>query len=77
VVFGEGYDKIGAFRRLVEDFCGDVRGEKPALIGTEDALASVAVVESAYESLRRNHWIPVNGQTGVATTTETPPPSSS
>lgn len=60
VVFGSGYDKIGAFRKLIEDFCGVVRGEKSALISPDDALASVAVVESAYESLKQNHWISVS-----------------
>ena len=59
VVFGKGYDKIRAFNRLVEDFCRAARGGESALISAEDALASVNVVEAAYESLRQNNWIKV------------------
>jgi predicted dehydrogenase len=54
--FGSGYDKLDAMRRQLADFCGAVRGTHDLLITTDDALASVAVIEAAYESMERNHW---------------------
>jgi predicted dehydrogenase len=59
VVFGTGYDKISAFRRLSENFCKALRGEEQTLITPEDALASVVAVDAAYEALKRNHWVSV------------------
>ncbi|MCZ7525080.1 MAG: Gfo/Idh/MocA family oxidoreductase [Acidimicrobiia bacterium] len=61
VVFGSGYDKLGSMRRQVEDFCRGVRGAGPILIGTDDALASVAVIETAYASMGTEHWALVDG----------------
>lgn len=59
VVFGEGYDKLSAMRRNVDNFCRSLRREEPLLITAKDAMASVEVVETAYASLRENHWVPV------------------
>jgi predicted dehydrogenase len=59
VEFGKGYDKIQAFRSQIENFSRAIRGEEPLLINGEDALASVSMMESAYEALRQNHWMPV------------------
>ncbi len=59
VVFGQGYDKLQAFSRKLENFCRAVRGEQQLLITAEDALASVEVIEKAYESLRDNRWITI------------------
>jgi predicted dehydrogenase len=56
VVFGSGYDKIGAMRGQVENFCRAVRGQEPLLITAEDAIASVAVIEQAYSSLDSLRW---------------------
>jgi predicted dehydrogenase len=64
IVFGSGYDKLAAFRNKVENFCGAIRGEEPLLIGPEDALASVEVIEAAYRSLSRDDWTPVNPRPG-------------
>ena len=60
VRFGDGYDKVGAFRNQIVNFANAIKGEDRLLIDTTDALASVEVVEAAYESLRENHWTPVN-----------------
>jgi predicted dehydrogenase len=65
VVFGHGYDKVQAFRRQIVNFTRAIRGEETLLITSEDALASVEVVEAAYAALRRNQWVPV-GQDRVA-----------
>jgi predicted dehydrogenase len=59
VVFGNGYDKVEAFRRQLDNFAGAIMGTEPLLIDCDDALASVQVIEAAYADLRRSHWIPV------------------
>jgi predicted dehydrogenase len=59
VVFGNGYDKIQAFRSQIDNFCGAIRKEQPLLITAEDAIASVEVVEALYDSLKRNDWVSV------------------
>ncbi len=59
VVFGQGYDKLQAFRRKLENFCRAVRGEQRLLIDAKDAIASVEVIEKAYASLKDNRWIAV------------------
>ncbi|MEM7353804.1 MAG: Gfo/Idh/MocA family oxidoreductase [Acidobacteriota bacterium] len=57
VVFGQGYDKLQAFGNKLDNFCGAIRGQQPLRITAEDAIASVEVIEKAYESLRDNRWI--------------------
>jgi predicted dehydrogenase len=64
VAFGHGYDKIVCMRRQVENFCGAVRGEEELRITGADAIASVSVIEAAYESLGRSHWVAVVGAPG-------------
>jgi predicted dehydrogenase len=59
VVFGKGYNKVQAFRSNIDNFARAIRGEEALLIGADDALASVEVIETAYADLRRSHWIPV------------------
>jgi len=56
VDFGDGYDKVQAFRRQIENFARAIRGRESLLIGPDDAYASVRVIEAAYDSLRENHW---------------------
>ena len=63
VVFGGGYDKVSAFRNQLQNFTRAIRGEESLLINGTDAVASVEVVEAAYESLGENHWTAVkNGE---------------
>lgn len=59
VVFGSGYDKVAAMRAQVVNFCRALRGEEHLLITAEDAIASVGVIEKAYDSLERSRWVPV------------------
>jgi predicted dehydrogenase len=58
--FGNGYNKIQAFRRQLENFSRAIRGEEQLLITIEDALASVSIIESAYKALRQDQWVPVS-----------------
>ena len=67
VVFGRGYDKNQAFGRQVANFCHRVLGSEPLLISNEDAVASVAVIQAAYDSLAERRWI------SVPKTNEAPP----
>ena len=60
-----GYDKVGAFRNQILNFARAICGEEGLLIDSDDALASVEVVEAAYESLRKNHWTAVNNGDGA------------
>jgi predicted dehydrogenase len=59
ITFGEGYDKVQAFRSQLENFCGAIRGEEALLITPADALASVEVIEAAYTALKAGAWTPV------------------
>ncbi len=58
-VFGQGYDKLDAFKRQLDNFAGAVRGEESLVVTPEDALASVQVIEAAYRSLARGGWEPI------------------
>lgn len=62
--FGNGYEKVQAFRSQIRNFARAVRGVEPLLITTEDAVASVEVIEAAYASLARETWYEIaNGTT--------------
>jgi predicted dehydrogenase len=56
VLFGNGYDKVQAFRSQIDNFTRAVNAEEPLLVTPEDALASVEVIEAAYAALRRSQW---------------------
>ncbi len=71
IVFGNGYNKYAAFTNQIENFAGAIQGEETLLIKPADALASVAVIEVAYESMWRNTWMPVNQEVAQAVTAET------
>ncbi len=59
VVFGNGYNKVQAFRSQIENFSRAINGDEELLITADDALASVEVLEAAYRSLRQNQWTTV------------------
>ena len=56
VKFGNGYNKVQAFRDELGNFARACRDGEPLLITAQDALASVQVIEAAYRSLREPHW---------------------
>lgn len=55
-VFGNGYDKIQAFANQLKNFAGAILSEEELIITSEDALASVMTMETAYAALRTNEW---------------------
>jgi predicted dehydrogenase len=64
IVFGQGYDKVQAFRSQIVNFCRAILGEETLLITPADALASVEVIEAAYAALRQSNWTPVGREPG-------------
>jgi len=58
-VFGAGYQKVQAFTDQLNNFCGAILGTDRLLISQEDAIASVEVIDRAYESLRNDHWVSI------------------
>jgi predicted dehydrogenase len=56
VVFGSGYDKHAVFAALLENFADVILGAREPAITRGDAIASVEVIDAAYDSLRRNSW---------------------
>lgn len=67
VNFGSGYDKVQAFKNQIRNFVDAMRGTQALLINADDALASVRVVEAAYESLGQDHWTAVQNGDPVFT----------
>jgi predicted dehydrogenase len=59
IVFGQGYNKFQAFRGQIDNFSRAIRGEDKLLVSPDDAIASVEVIEAAYESLKNSRWQPV------------------
>lgn len=67
IVFGKGYDKREAFTNQLNNFAGAIRGDETLLIKPADALASVSVIEAAYEALNADAWVPVPQPTVAST----------
>jgi predicted dehydrogenase len=57
--FGNGYDKLAAFRAQHDNFARAIRGEEELAVAPVDALASVHVIEGAYAALRADRWVAV------------------
>ena len=64
VVFGSGYNKVQSFRSQIENFSRAIVGQEPLRITIADAIASVKVIEAAYQSLSQNHWTPIQSFVG-------------
>lgn len=54
--FGNGYDKIQAFRDQIDNFCDAIRGTAELVVTPADGLASVRVIQAAYAALARARW---------------------
>lgn len=61
VIFGQGYNKLQAFQSQLDNFSNAINGREILLINCDDAIASVEVIRTAYETLKQSHWVPVNG----------------
>lgn len=55
-VFGSGYDKLQAFSSQLDNFARAIKGLETSLITLQDALASVEVIEAAYDAMWRSSW---------------------
>jgi predicted dehydrogenase len=60
VPFGGGYRKDACIRRQVENFVRSIQGSELPVIGGQDGLASVRVIEAAYRSAAMTKWVPVD-----------------
>ena len=61
-VFGNGYNKVEAFTRQLDNFAGAIRGDEALVVTPADALASVAVIEAAYRSMSQGTWETVSNR---------------
>ncbi|MFT4842386.1 MAG: putative dehydrogenase [Planctomycetota bacterium] len=57
--FGSGYDKIAAFQAQLENFVLCISGDTAAVIGDTDAMASVVVIDCAYQSAQQERWVTI------------------
>jgi predicted dehydrogenase len=58
--FGSGYEKVQAFRSQIDNFVRSVHGHDAPLISLADALASVEVIDAAYDAMWRAAWVAVD-----------------
>lgn len=58
-IFGNGYCKVQAFGSKLDNFVRSIRGLESPLISLEDALASVEVIDAAYDAMWRSTWASV------------------
>lgn len=58
--FGDGYDKVQSFVNQIDNFVKAIYDEEELLITSDDALASVEVIEAAYEALHGKNWQKIN-----------------
>lgn len=56
IPFGYGYDKVNAFKRQVQNFVETIKGKAEPLISEQESLASIAVMEASYHSLKSGKW---------------------
>lgn len=60
--FGNGYDKVSAFRKQIDNFAGAITGSERVELTAADAVASVEVIAAAYAALSANRWEQVQMQ---------------
>lgn len=60
--FGPGYSKMDALRANVENFVSASVGVDEMRIMKDDVMASVAVIDAAYEAIRTGQWVKVSEQ---------------
>ncbi|MEM9482781.1 MAG: Gfo/Idh/MocA family oxidoreductase [Cyanobacteria bacterium P01_F01_bin.116] len=65
IVFGQGYNKIQAFRSQIENFSNAILNKEQLLITADDGVASVEAVEAAYISLNQTSWTEIASERPV------------
>jgi predicted dehydrogenase len=68
-VFGSGYEKVQAFRAQIDNFVRSIQGLEAPLITLADALASVEVIDAAYDAMWRATWAPISSHLSESLTT--------
>ena len=58
-VFGNGYNKVEAFTRQIDNFGDAILGLDTLMVTPSDAFASVQVIEAAYRSMAKRAWEPI------------------
>lgn len=58
-VFGSGYKKLDAFVNQIEHFADCIQGKTTPILGIDDAIESVRVIDAAYTSIREKKWLEV------------------
>ena len=61
IQFGNGYNKVQAFRDQIQNFSAAVQGLERLLIDSSDAIASVDGVRGCYEALKTGAWVEIPG----------------
>ena len=59
-VFGSGDKKLDAFVNQMEHFADCLQGKSRPILGIDDAVESVRVIEAAYTSIREKKWLKVH-----------------
>ncbi|HEY3935876.1 MAG TPA: Gfo/Idh/MocA family oxidoreductase [Bryobacteraceae bacterium] len=65
IQFGNGYNKVQAFRDQIQNFSAAVQGLERLLIDASDAVASVDGVYAGYAALKTGSWVDIS-TTGAA-----------
>lgn len=58
-IFGNGYKKLDAFINQMEHFADCIEKKSSPIVGIDDAIESVRVIESAYTSIQERRWLKV------------------
>ena len=66
VQFGQGYNKVQAFRDQIENFSAAVQGLEALVIDADDAVASVDVIQSGYQAMAQHTWVPIPAEDDAA-----------
>lgn len=65
ISFGVGYDKFEAFKRQIVNFVDTISGLGEPVITLDDAMASVEVIDAAYNSIKIQRWLNVEEQSSI------------
>lgn len=63
ISYGVGYQKTAAFKSQLENFVNTIHGTHLPVISPEDGLASISIIEAAYESLKTGKWVDIQEKT--------------